>query len=130
LLTPGVGTALSELYQAQQGPPSDSLLVRRQRGQCRVGASRYRDLQSRALADGHVPVRAAGHDHRFVGPEREVASLQPFPQQHQGLLDQRQRTRFADGIAHQALHQGTLHVDPDPLGRLDDGAAEAILVQR
>ena len=129
LLAADVVPALAELHQPEQDAPCGGLLGRRQLGHGGVGTPGQGDLE--AAAARRAAVGTAGHRHQaLVGGERQQPPLQPLPQQHQGLLDEREHTRLAGGVRDQPLHERCLHEHVEVLGGSHDRLAERVAVER
>ena len=120
LLAPGIGPALTEADQAQQDPASEQLLRRREVVEDRVGAARERNGEAAASVAAEL----------LVAREAQESMAAPGPQQHQRLLEQRQRPRFGRGVGHQLLDERLLEIDAGlPCGSLDR-RAQRISAQR
>jgi hypothetical protein len=107
--------ALARLGEAQQGPPGQLLLGRREPG----------DQLLRALGQ-----RAAHAARLAVALEREHRPAAALPQLQQRVLQQRQRTRLGAGVLEDGVDQPLLELQPDPARRLLDRLAHRVAAHR
>ena len=119
-LAAGVGPALAELDQAEEDPPGHPLLVGGR--SARVASAFVAIATARPLRPSRprVVVRGAGQQ-----PARHRA-----PEQHQGLLEHRQRAGLVGRVGEQPLDQPLFEVDAHRFGRLDDRLPQRFTTQR
>ena len=119
-LAAGVGAALAELDQTQEDPPGDPLLIGRQGGEGGVGLGGHRHGQAATAVVAEGVVRGTGQQ-----PARHRA-----PEQHQRLLEHRQRAGLVGRVGEQTLDQALFEVDAHRLGRLDDRLPQRLAPER
>ena len=120
LLAACVVPTLAQLHLTQEDAPGDQPLGGRERCQRGVGPGRERNSQAAAPVHAEHVVGGAG--------EQPVPAL--LPQQHHGLLDQRQGAGLVRGVGEQPLDQAWFQLDPDVERRLLDGPPQRRAPQR